>query len=52
MEKTASIAPAAPSECPIIDFVELTGTRSPKTCAIAAPSVASLKVVAVPCALM
>ena len=49
---TASIAPAAPSECPIIDFVELTGTARLKSCVIATPSVESLKSVAVPWALM
>ena len=46
------IVTAAPSAWPIIDFVELTGTSAPKTCAMAAPSVASLNAVAVPCALM
>ena len=44
-------APAAPSEWPIMAFVELTGTR-PNSLAMAAPSLASLNGVAVPCALM
>ena len=48
---TASIAPAAPNEWPIMPLVELTGTR-PNNSAMALPSAASLNGVAVPCALM
>ena len=48
---TASIAPAAPNEWPIIPLVELTGTPA-NSSAIALPSAASLNGVAVPCALM
>src|SRR5947207_6844291 len=44
MLMTASIAPAAPNECPIIPFVELTG-RPSNTSAIALPCAASLKAV-------
>src|SRR3954453_8867798 len=48
---TASIAPAAPNEWPIIPLVQLSGTLS-KSSVIALPSAASLNGVAVPCALM
>src|SRR5437763_1712031 len=48
---TASIAPAAPNEWPIIPFVELTATPS-KSSAIALPSEESLNGVAVPWAFM
>src|ERR1700724_2265828 len=50
-QMTASIAPAAPNEWPIMLLVELTGTRLNNS-TIALPSAASLKGVAVPCALM
>src|SRR5262249_45928142 len=50
-QTTASIAPAAPNEWPIILLVELTGTL-PNNSAIALPSAASLNGVAVPWALM
>jgi hypothetical protein len=50
----ASSAPAAPRQCPIIDFVELTGTaaaRSPRRRCIARVSAGSFARVPVPCAL-
>jgi hypothetical protein len=52
---TASIAPAAPSVCPCMDLVELTGSAGvwlPKTAWMAAASMRSLASVAVPWALM
>src|SRR5213075_246147 len=52
---TASIAPAAPSKWPILDFVELTGTRllvGPSSLRMASASAASFNGVPVPCALM
>src|ERR1700730_1509122 len=51
-QKISSIAPAAPSEWPIILLVELIGTRRPNSWLIAFPSAACLNGVAVPCALM
>jgi len=51
----ASTAPAAPSRCPIIDFVELMASLracSPKSRLIAQVSMRSLGGVEVPCALM
>src|SRR5580704_5322338 len=51
---TSSSAPAAPSACPWMGFVEETGrfeSRLPKTSLSASASVASLEVVPVPCAL-
>ena len=55
LQVRASTAPAAPNRCPIIDFVELMGTwvaQSPKTVWIARVSVASLRGVLVPWALI
>ena len=49
-----STEPAAPSMCPVIDFVEETlsfDAASPKTLAIAIASFESLSGVEVPCAL-
>ena len=50
-----SIAPAAPKQCPVTDFVDDTASVrawSPKTCLIARVSAASPSGVEVPCALM
>src|SRR2546430_17257963 len=52
IQNTASIAPAAPNECPIMDLVELTGTREPNRSLMAFASAASLNGVAAPWALM
>ena len=49
------MVPAAPSRCPVIDLVELIGSRaacSPKTRFTASVSASSLNGVPVPCALM
>ena len=54
-QKIASIAPAAPSVCPVIDFVDETATsyaRFPNVVLIAAVSALSFAWVEVPCALM
>ena len=53
-ENTDSMPPAAPSRCPVIDFVELTAilrTSSPKAFLSACVSTLSLSGVEVPCAL-
>ena len=50
-----SIAPAAPKQWPVTDFVDEIASRwawSPKTCLIARVSAASPSGVDVPCALM
>ena len=52
-QNTASMAPAAPSGCPVIDFVDETGTcaaRAPKAILSARVSAMSPAGVAVPCA--
>ena len=54
-QTAASIAPAAPSMWPVIDFVDDTATPlawSPSTPLMAALSAASFSGVEVPCALM
>ena len=53
-QKSASMAPAAPSGCPVIDFVDETGTsaaRAPSAILRARVSATSPAGVAVPCAL-
>ncbi len=47
----ASIAPAAPSACPVSGFVELAGVSWPTTSATARLSIESFWSVAVPCRL-